>query len=79
MFKIKASDGTNNLCGKNVKKFRLAHKLSQYQLAAKIQAMGYDVDNHFVRRIENGERFVTDIDLVILSQALEVSIDDLLR
>ena len=52
--------------------------MSQYKLAAKIQAMGYDVDNHFIRRIENGERFVTDIELVILSEVLGVSIDDLL-
>ncbi len=78
MFKIKAPDGRNNISGKKVKKYRLEKKVSQYKLAAKIQAMGYDVDNHFVRRIENGERFVTDIELTILAEALGVSIDDLL-
>lgn len=83
MFKIKAPDGRNNISGKKVKQYRLAKKMSQYKLAAKIQAMGYqamgyDVDNHFIRRIENGERFVTDIELVILSEVLGVSIDDLL-
>lgn len=78
MFKIKAPDGRNNISGKKVKKYRLEKKVSQYKLAAKIQAMGYDVDNHFVRRIENGERFVTDIELIILPEALGVSIDDLL-
>lgn len=77
MFKIKAPDGRNNISGKKVKQYRLAKKMSQYKLAAKIQAMGYDVDNHFIRRIENGERFVTDIELVILSEVLGVSIDDL--
>ena len=78
MFKSKAPDGRNNISGKKVKKYRLEKKVSQYKLAAKIQAMGYDVDNHFVRRIENGERFVTDIELIILAEALGVSIDDLL-
>lgn len=78
MSKIKAPDGRNNISGKKVKKYRLEKKVSQYKLAAKIQAMGYDVDNHFVRRIENGERFVTDIELIILAEALGVSIDDLL-
>ena len=78
MFKIKAPDGRNNISGKKVKKYRLEKKVSQYKLAAKIRAMGYDVDNHFVRRIENGERFVTDIELIILAEALGVSIDDLL-
>lgn len=52
MFKIKAPDGRNNISGKKVKQYRLAKKMSQYKLAAKIQAMGYDVDNHFIRRIE---------------------------
>ncbi len=47
MFKIKAPDGRNNISGKKVKQYRLAKKMSQYKLAAKIQAMGYDVDNHF--------------------------------
>ena len=78
MFKIKAPDGRNNISGKKVQQQRMEKDMSQYKLAEKIQAMGHDVDNHFIRRIENGERFVTDIELIILSEALGVSIDDLL-
>lgn len=78
MFKIKAADGTNNLCGKKIAQIRKEKKLSQRRLAAKMQLLGFDVDNYFIRRVENGERFVTDIDLVIFSRALEVSISDLL-
>ena len=78
MFKIKAADGTNNLCGKKIALIRKEKKLSQRRLAAKMQLLGFDVDNYFIRRVENGERFVTDIDLVIFSRALEVSISDLL-
>ncbi len=78
MFKIKAADGTNNLCGKKIAQIRKGKKLSQRRLATKMQLLGFDVDNYFIRRVENGERFVTDIDLVIFSRALEVSISDLL-
>ena len=78
MFKIKAADGTNKLCGKKIAQIRKEKKLSQRRLAAKMQLLGFDVDNYFIRRVENGERFVTDIDLVIFSRALEVSISDLL-
>ena len=78
MFKIKAADGTNNLCGKKIALIRKEKKLSQRRLATKMQLLGFDVDNYFIRRVENGERFVTDIDLVIFSRALEVSISDLL-
>jgi len=36
------------------------------------------VDHYFIRRVENGERFVTDIDLVIFSKALQVPIEAML-
>ena len=79
MFKIKAADGTNNLCGRRIAAIRKEKKLSQRKLAIKMQLLGFDVDHYFIRRVENGERFVTDIDLVIFSRALNVPITDLLR
>ena len=78
MFKIKAADGTNNLCGANVARLRKERGLSQRKLAAKMQLLGFDVDHYFIRRVENGERFVTDIDLVIFSKALEGPLSDIL-
>ena len=78
MFKIKAADGTNNLCGRKIAEIRKEKKISQRKLAIKMQLLGFDVDHYFIRRVENGERFVTDIDLVIFSRALGVSIAELL-
>ena len=78
MFKIKAADGSNNLTGKKIAEIRKSKKLSQRKLAAKMQLLGFDVDHYFIRRVENGERFVTDIDLVIFSRALETPIEILL-
>ena len=80
MFKIKAPDGTNNLCGKKVAELRKKHDppLSQRKLAQMLQVQGYDVDNHFIRRLELGERFVTDIELVMLAKVLNVSFEELL-
>mgnify|MGYP001635857637 FL=1 len=43
-----------------------------------MQIAGYDVDHHFIRHIENGERFVTDIELVALAKVLQVEITDLI-
>jgi len=81
MYKLKAPNGTNNLCGKRLAQIRAAQNppLSQRKLAKQLQLAGYDVDNHFIRRIETGERVVTDIEAVILSDILKVSLDDLLR
>jgi len=78
MFKIKAADGTNNLTGRKIAQIRKSKKLSQRKLAAKMQLLGFDVDHYFIRRVENGERFVTDIDLVIFARALDVPITELL-
>lgn len=81
MFKLKAPDGTNNLCGKKLAHIRNSQKppLSQRGLAKKLQLKGYDVDHHFIRRIETGERFVTDIEIAVLAEVLEVGYEDLLN
>lgn len=78
MFKIKAIDGTNNISGKRIAQIRKEKKLSQRKLAQKMQLLGFDVDHYFIRRVENGERFVTDIDLVIFSRSLDVPVSDFL-
>ena len=78
MFKLKAENGRNNICGQNLIKIRHEKKISQRQLAKMMQLAGYDVDHHFIRRIENGERFVTDMELVALSKVLNVKINDLI-
>ena len=79
MFKLKAPDGSNNLCGKNLQYLRESHDppLSQRKFAVCLQQAGYDVDNHFVRRVELGERFVTDIELRMLADFFGVSTDEL--
>ncbi|MHB1314273.1 MAG: helix-turn-helix domain-containing protein [Christensenellales bacterium] len=78
MFKIKAPDGSNNLCGNKLRRIREKQDLSQRRLAQKLQVMGYDVDHHFIRRVELGERFVTDIEIVMLANALQVDVRELL-
>ena len=79
MFKLKAPDGRNNICGEKIEKLRKHRKLSQRKLAAKLQLSGYDVDNHFIRRIENGERFITDIELKMFSDFFEIDISELFK
>lgn len=77
MFKLKAPNGRNNICGKKIECLRKSNNLSQRKMAAKLQLAGYDVDNHFIRRIENGERFITDIELQMFSDFFHVNISEL--
>ena len=78
MFINKWIDGENNICGKAVARCRKNMDISQRQLADNLQLLGLDVDKNAVQRIEAGKRFVTDIELVYLSKALKVTVDELL-
>ena len=79
MFKNKNND-KNNLCGDKIKELRLNFptKLSQRALADKMQLIGIDVDKNAIQRIENGKRFVTDIELKAFAQVFSVSVNDLI-
>ena len=81
MFKLKTTDGKNNLCGGQVYRLRKQKKprMSQRALADRLQLYGMDVDKNAVQRIECGKRFVTDMELVILAHALDVSLYELLK
>ena len=78
MFINKSENGKNNICGEKVAALRKKSGRSQRELADALQLLGLDVDKNAVQRIEAGKRFVTDIELVFLSQALKVSINELL-
>ncbi len=80
MFKNRAHDGKNNLCGQKIYELRKKHtpKMSQRILAEQLQIRGIDVDKNAVQRIESGESFVTDIELKILAEIFGVSCDALL-
>lgn len=78
MFINKSANGENNLCGKKVAEIRKKMGMSQRQLADALQLLGMDVDKNAVQRIEAGKRFVTDIEIVFLSQALQTGVNDLL-
>lgn len=78
MFLNKAPDGKNNVSGKQIAKFRKELGMSQRQLADALQILGLDVDKNAIQRIESGQRFVTDIELIYISSALKKSVDQLL-
>ena len=78
MFINKNDSGANNRCGTIVAAVRKRMGKSQRQLADELQLLGLDVDKNAVQRIEAGKRFVTDIEIVYLSQALQLSVEELL-
>ena len=65
-----------NLVGHNVKKFRLARKLTQKQVSDKLETLAVYVCRGSIARIESKTRTVTDVELWGLSMVLDVPIYD---
>lgn len=79
MFTNKTKEGLNNICGKNITKFRTELKISQRALADKMQLVGIDIDKNAIQRIECGKRFVTDIEIIAFKKVFNVDYKDLLE
>ena len=75
MFKHKALDRTRNICGKKIYDLRKAvlPKMSQRQLAEQMQLHNIDMDKTAIKRIENGSRYITDIEVVAFCKIFSVS------
>lgn len=78
MAKILSKDGKKNLIGSQLVKLRERFSLSQRDLSYKLQLAGYNLDKNVITRIENYQRFVTDLELKGICEVLHVSSDDLL-
>ena len=71
--KIYDYNGKKNLCGDRVHEARCKVRLTQSDLAAKLQIAGITIERDSVSRIEIGTRFVADYELRALSKILNVS------
>ena len=79
MFINKTADGRNHICGVNIARLRKELQISQRELADRLQRIGLDLDKNAVQRIESGQRFLTDIELLYFSRVLNTSLDALYR
>ena len=77
MFINKTQDGLNNICGKNITFYRNKMKISQRELADKLQLAGLDIDKNAIQRIECGKRFVTDIEIKAFTKVFNVTFEEL--
>ena len=67
-----------DVCGKNIAKLRTELKISQRELADRIQLVGIDIDKNAIQRIECGKRFVTNIEIIAFAKIFSVSFNELL-
>ena len=76
--KIYEYEGRKNICGERVHEARCRMRLTQQDLAARLQIDGVILERDSVSRIELGTRFVADYELRAISRILRVSVQWLL-
>jgi transcriptional regulator with XRE-family HTH domain len=65
-----------NVLGPRIRETRLAADppVSQEELVARLQASGVDLDQSALSRIENGERHITDIEIIAVCKVLSITV-----
>ncbi len=76
--KIYDYNGKKNISGDRIREARQKKRLSQSDLAARMQVEGVVIERDSISRIEIGTRFVPDYELPIFARILDVSVDWLL-
>ena len=77
--KIYWNGTSKNVMGPKLKRLRLEMGLSQEKLAGQLQLQGIEYNALTVLRIEKGERFVPDYEIVALANFFHLTTDELLR
>ncbi len=72
--KIYDYGGKKNICGNRIREARVIQRMSQSELAAKMQIEGIAIERDSISRVEIGTRFVTDYELKVFAKVLDVDI-----
>lgn len=64
--------------GLKIRARRMERRLTQDQLAAKLQVNGYDLTRGAIAKIESGQRHIYLYELKAIKEVLRVTFDDLL-
>ena len=73
--KIYDFDGMKNISGDRIHQARTTMRLSQADLAARMQVNGVTIEREAISKIETGDRFVTDYELMVFAKVLNVSME----
>lgn len=77
--KIYDYNGKKNISGDRIREARQKLRLSQVDLAARMQVEGIMIERDSVSRIEIGTRFIPDYEIPLFAKVLHVSSDWLLE
>lgn len=79
MFNNRTEDGRNNIAGIRVAELRKNLRISQRELSDRLNVIGLNIDKNAVQRMESGQRFITDIEIISLAKIFGITVEELLR
>lgn len=68
-------EGKRNISGERIHQRRTTLRLSQADLAARMQVRGVTIEREAISKIETGDRFVTDYEFIVFAEVLGVSME----
>ena len=77
--KIYDFKGKKNISGERIREARQKRRMSQSDLAAKMQVEGIIIERDSISRVEIGTRFIPDYELPLFAKVLDVSVEWLLN
>lgn len=80
-FQPTISHDMKNIVGPRIReaRFHFDRKITQDELAARLQSQGIDLDRTAISKIENGKRPVTDVEIMGICLALDIKVGMLFR
>ena len=68
-----------NVIGPQVRKIRESKNLTQDQIAARLNNLGWDISRGTYAKIECQSRRISDEEVLVLAKALKVSVEELFK
>lgn len=73
--KIYDFEGAKNISGNRIHQARTTMRLSQADLAARMQINGVAIEREAISKIETGDRFVADYELLMFAKVFGVPME----
>ena len=75
-FRTTISFSMRNVLGPHIREARHSsgRKVTQEELAARLQSLGIDMDRTVISKIESGRRPVTDVEIIGICKALGIKV-----
>lgn len=73
--KIYDYNGKKNIAGERIHQRRTTLRISQADLAARMQVRGVSIEREAISKIETNDRFITDYELMVFAEVLGVPME----